>query len=59
MPIKYKPSVKDRKGIIHNYYIHTIPTSQLISDMKGSALTPKGLQKIRHELTRRGVTSNA
>ena len=61
MPIKYAPTQKimdrsTKKMSTKNFYMHTIPTRQLVSDIKEARLTPKRLQKIRHELTRRGVT---
>jgi len=60
MPMKYKPTEKifdrsTRKTTIRNHYMHTIPTSQLIQDIKDARLTPKRLQKIRNELARRGT----
>jgi len=62
MPIKYSPTerVTNRatmKTATINHYMHTIPTSQLVGDIKKSTMTPKRLQKIRNELVRRGVTT--
>lgn len=58
MPIKYAPTqtIMDRstkKMSTKHYYMHTIPTTQLVKDIEEARLTPKRLQKIRHELTRR------
>ena len=61
MPIKYKPTEKimnrsTKKVTTVNHYMHTIPTSQLVQDIKDARMTPKRLQNIRKELVRRGVT---
>lgn len=58
MPIKYKPSerVLNRATKVTttvNHYMHTIPTSQLVQDIKDSRMTPKRLAKVRKELVRR------
>jgi hypothetical protein len=58
MPIKYKPSerVLNRTTKVTttvNHYMHTIPTSQLVQDIKDARMTPKRLAKIRIELVRR------
>lgn len=60
MPIKYKPTEKvlnrvTKKTTTVNHYMHTIPTTQLVADIKDARLTPKRLAKIRNELVRRGV----
>ena len=64
MPIKYKPTEKildraTKKVSTKNHYMHTIPSSTLISDIKDARLAPKRLQSIRKELVRRGVTNGA
>ena len=60
MPIKYAPSSSvfnkaTRKNDTKHFYMHTIPTSQLVKDIRDARMTPKRLQKIRNELVRRGV----
>ena len=58
MPIKYKPTEKildrvTKKVSTRNHYMHTVPTSQLVSDVEEARLTPKRIAKIRKELVRR------
>ena len=58
MPIKYKPTEKilnrvTKKITVQNHYMHTVPTSQLVSDVEEARLTPKRIAKIRKELVRR------
>ena len=60
MPIKYAPSSSvfnknTRKNDTKHFYMHTIPTSQLVKDIRDARMTPKRLQKIRNELVRRGA----
>ena len=60
MPMKYTPSSSvfnktTRKSDTKHFYMHTIPTSQLVKDIKDARMTPKRLQKIRNELVRRGA----
>ena len=60
MPIKYKPSerVLNRATKVTttvNHYMYTIPTSQLVQDIKEARMTPKRLAKIRRELVRRNA----
>ena len=64
MPMKYRPTEKTfnrstRQTTTTHHYMHTIPTSQLIQDIKDARRAPKHLQKIRNELVRRGVTTSA
>ena len=58
MPIKYKPTEKilnrvTKKITVQNHYMHTVPTSQLVSDVEEARLAPKRIAKIRKELVRR------
>ena len=65
MPIKLRPSAKewvrtDRfsregKAIIKHYYIKTISQEGLFEELNKSNTKPKVKQKIRNELTRRGI----
>ena len=65
MPIKLRPSAKewvrtDRfsregKAIIKHYYIKTISTKDLFEELNKDNTKPKVKQKIRNELTRRGI----
>ena len=58
MPIKYKPTEKimnraTKKITTVKHNMHTIPTSQLVQDIKDARMTPKRLAKVRKELVRR------
>ena len=60
MPMKYSPSSSvfnkaTRRNDTKHFYMHTIPTSQLVKDIQDARMTPKRLQKIRNELVRRGA----
>ena len=65
MPIKLRPSAKewvrtDRfsregKAIIKHYYIKTISPKGLFEELNKDNTKPKVKQKIRNELTRRGI----
>ena len=66
MPIKLRPSAKEwvrtdrfsREGetVIKHYYIKTISTKDLFEELNKHNTKPKVKQKIRNELTRRGIT---
>ena len=60
MPVKFRPTTKVRKrggGVetVH-YYKHAIPTKELLDYLESGASKPKIKQKVRNELTRRGVS---
>ena len=65
MPIKLRPSSKEwvrtdrfsREGetVIKHYYIKTISQEGLFEELNKSNTKPKVKQKIRNELTRRGI----
>ena len=60
MPVKFRPTTKVRKrggGVetVH-YYMHAIPTKELLDYLESGASKPKITQKVRNELTRRGVS---
>lgn len=60
MPVKFRPTTKVRKrggGVqtVH-YYMHAIPTQELLDYLESGASKPKIKQKVRNELTRRGVS---
>ncbi len=59
MPVKFKPTTKLRKrggGVqtVH-YYMHTMDTKELLEYLDSGSSKPKIKQKVRNELTRRGV----
>jgi|TARA_B110001454_G_scaffold91900_1_gene87625 hypothetical protein len=66
MPIKLRPSArefvrKDRfsgaigKSTIKHHYIKAISQKELFEELNKHNTKPKVKQKIRHELTRRGI----
>jgi len=59
MPVKFKPShksfVKGRGVKLEHFYIKTIAQDELIEYLNNSNSKPKIKQKVRNELTRRGV----
>ena len=60
MPVKFRPTTKARKrggGIqtVH-YYMHAMPTQELLDYLESGASKTKVKQKVRNELTRRGVS---
>ena len=60
MPIKLKPSAKEysratgKTTLTHNY-IKTISKDELFKELNNHNTKPKVKQKIRNELTRRGI----
>jgi hypothetical protein len=61
MPIKFKQSAKTKdratgKIRTEHYYIKCMSQSQLFKELNESNTKPKVKQKIRNEITRRGVT---
>ena len=60
MPIKLKPSYKKydrqtKKTTLEHYYIKNISKDELFKDLNNDSTKPKVKQKIRTELTRRGI----
>lgn len=60
MPTKFKPSVtkidrNTKKVSIEHHYMKTTPKEELIEYLNSSNAKPKIKQKVRNELTRRGV----
>tara|TARA_S200000501_G_scaffold122447_1_gene115400 strand:- start:52 stop:252 length:201 start_codon:yes stop_codon:yes gene_type:complete len=60
MPVKFKPTTKVRKrggGIetVH-YYMHQTDTKELLQYLESASSKPKVRQKVRNELTKRGVS---
>ena len=60
MPVKFRPTTKVRKrggGVetVH-YYMHAMPTKELLDYLDSASSKPKVKQKVRNELTRRGVS---
>lgn len=60
MPTKLKPSATridraTKKVSIEHYYIKNTPQEELFEMLNKSTTKPKVKQKIRNELTRRGV----
>jgi len=60
MPTKLKPSatIRDRqtgKNKTEHYYIKNISKSELFEELNKDNTKPKVKQKIRNELTRRGI----
>jgi|TARA_B110000967_G_C18827961_1_gene532438 hypothetical protein len=56
MPIKFKPSVTDRKGKTQNYYMRSTTLESLRAAMESGATPKKRKEKIRKELIKRGIT---
>ncbi len=60
MPVKFKPShksfVKGRGTKLEHFYIKNTPKSELFEYLNSSNAKPKIKQKVRNELTRRGIT---
>ena len=59
MPVKFRPTTKVRRrggGIetVH-YYMHQTPTEELLEYLESASSKPKVRQKVRNELTKRGV----
>ena len=59
MPVKFKPTTKVRRrggGIetVH-YYMHQTATKELLEYLESASSKPKIRQKVRNELTKRGV----
>ena len=65
MPIKLRPSAKEwvrtdrfsREGttVVKHHYIKTISQEGLFEELNKDNMKPKVKQKIRNELTRRGI----
>ena len=60
MPTKFKPTIKQRRrggGVetVH-YYMHKTPTEELLEYLDSASSKPKIRQKVRNELTKRGVS---
>ena len=60
MPTKFKPSAtkidrQTKKTSIEQYYMKTTPKQELIDYLNSSSAKPKIKQKVRNELTRRGI----
>lgn len=60
MPVKLKPSVvkidrATKKKSIEHYFIKSTPEGELFGLLNNDNTKPKVKQKIRNELTRRGV----
>ena len=60
MPVKFKPTTKVRRrggGIetVH-YYKHQTATKELLEYLESASSKPKVRQKVRNELTKRGVS---
>ena len=60
MPTKLKPSYKKydrntKKTTIEHYYMKGISKEELFKELNISSTKPKVKQKIRNELTRRGI----
>ena len=60
MPTKLKPSYKKydrntKKTTIEHYYMKGISKEELFKELNNSSTKPKVKQKIRNELTRRGI----
>ena len=59
MPVKFKPTTKIRRrggGVetVH-YYMHKTSTEELLEYLNSASSKPKIRQKVRNELTKRGV----
>ena len=59
MPVKFKPTTKVRRrggGVetVH-YYMHQTSTEELLAYLESASSKPKIRQKVRNELTKRGV----
>ena len=59
MPVKFKPTTKIRRrggGVetVH-YYMHQTSTEELLAYLESASSKPKVRQKVRNELTKRGV----
>ena len=60
MPTKLKPSYSrydrnTKKTTVEHYYIKGISKDELFKELNNSSTKPKVKQKIRNELTRRGI----
>jgi len=55
MPIKFKPSVKQRNGRMVNYYMHATSLEDLRHALDSSSTSNKRKEKVRKELVRRKV----
>ena len=60
MPIKFKPSatVRDRqtgKFFTEHYYVKSMSVESLFEELNKDNTKPKVKQKLRNELTRRGI----
>ena len=60
LPTKFKPSAtkidrQTKKTSIEHYYMKTTPKQELIDYLNSSSAKPKIKQKVRNELTRRGI----
>ena len=59
MPVKFRPTTKVRRrggGIeTGHYYMHQTSTKELLEYLDSSSSKPKVRQKVRNELTKRGV----
>jgi|TARA_B110000908_G_C10192412_1_gene421147 hypothetical protein len=56
MPIKFKETVKGRKGEIQNYYMRSTTLEALREALESRNTPAKRKQKIRNELVKRGIT---
>ena len=57
---KFKPSVtkmdrQPKKTWVEHYYMKSTPKEELIAYLNSSSARPKIKQKVRNELTRRGI----
>ena len=60
MPTKLKPSEKivdrqTKKDSVKHYYIKSYPQEELFKELNKDNTKPKHKQKIRNELSRRGI----
>ena len=59
MPVKFKPSqkafIKGQGTKIEHFYIKNTPKSELFEYLNNNNGKPKIKQKVRNELTRRGI----
>lgn len=54
MPVKFKESVKDRKGNVTHYYMHTTPDQELKDALENDNTPRKLKHKIRTYLHKNG-----
>jgi|TARA_R110000744_G_scaffold338560_1_gene443795 hypothetical protein len=56
MPIKFKETVKGKKGVLQNYYMRSTTLEALREALESRNTPAKRKQKIRNELVKRGIT---